>query len=180
MLKRAKAKLASDGWRSGGNTKKDPNKSVRRTFDESEHLFSKIVQNAGCVPLFPAAAQLGKVVACRHEAALAISVLARRGECRNRQRREAVERIPLVPISQEQTRGALFDVLPLHPKLVRAWLRWRGIAASSDEGARKNSMVRGISDVLFFLFCAGFGERFMLPDSVRPLSRRQEAMLEHL
>ena len=117
---------------SGGTKEKVPKVSKRRTSDESERLFSSIVQNAGNVPLLSAATQLGKVVACSHEAALAISVLARQGECRNRQLRESVERIPLVPTSHEQTRGALPDVLSLHPELVEVWVRWREVAGSSD------------------------------------------------
>ena len=129
---------------------------------------------------FSAAAKLGRVVACSHKAALPISVLARTGECRNRQLKESVERIPLVPTSQEQTSGSLPDVLPLHPKLVGAWLKWRGAAVSLDDAERKSSTVRGISEALNFLYCAGLGDSFILPDSVRPLSRRQLTMLEHL
>ena len=45
---------------------------------------------------------------------------------------------------------------------------------------RFGSLAAAMCVSLSFLFCAGFTDRYIIPDSVRPLSRRQECILEHL
>lgn len=143
-------------------------------------FFKCVVLNSGNEPLFSVASLVGKVARNSHEATLAVTMLARYGECGLRRLREAVDSLPVLPISAEDSNGSLLDVLPLHPRLVKAWLRWRGHTVGSCRKGRWGSLVKSMTDALNFLYCAGFSSNYVLPGNVRPLTRRQEAMLEHL
>ena len=88
------------------------------------------------------ASLVGKVAKNSHEATLAVTMLARYGECGFRRLREAVDSLPVMPISAEDANGSLPDVLPLHPKLVKAWLRWRGLTVDSCRKGRWGSLVK--------------------------------------
>ena len=127
-----------------------------------------------------AASQVGRVVSDSQQAALALAMLARHGECGIRRVREAVESLPLVPASFESSFGSLLDLLPLHPVLVKDWCKKKGTQVDSCRTWRWATLVRSMADSLICLFCAGFSRTLVLPDSVRPLSRRQEAVLNHL
>lgn len=106
--------------------------------------------------------------------------LARVGECGNRRLRAAISKLPVVPISQESTRGSLPDVLPLHPELVERWVGWRiGIVTSAPVEAA-SAQVRSMADALNVPFCAGLGDKYVLPATVRELTSRQLTMLEYL
>lgn len=142
--------------------------------------FSRMVRTSGAVPLFSAAAQVGTSVTNSHAAALALSALARYGQCGLRRLREAIDLLPVVPTFSEHSDGRLPDVLPLHPRLVKTWVKWRGKDSIFSQAKAAESMVKGLTEALNFLYCAGFADRYILPASVRPLSRRQEGMLEHL
>lgn len=145
-----------------------------------DDYFCRIVQSSGRVPIFPVAAQLGAVATTCHEAALAIAALARLGECGNRRLRVAISKLPVVPISQESSRGSLLDVLPLHPDLVERWVGWRIGTVSSAHVEVVSSQVRSMADALNVLFCAGVGDKYVLPATVRELTSRQLTMLEFL
>ena len=97
---------------------------------QSEHFsvpnFPRWVRMSGSVPVFSAAAHLGAALTTSHGAVVALSALARYGECGLRRLRDAVGQLPVEPISSEHVNGRLPDVLPLHPRLVKAWVKWRG------------------------------------------------------
>lgn len=142
--------------------------------------FSRMVRKSGVVPVFSAAAHLGACVTNSHAAAFALSALARYGQCGLRRLREAIDLLPVVPIFSEHSHGRLPDVLPLHPRLVKSWVKWRGKDSFVSQENAVGSLVKGLAEALNLLYCAGFSDRYILPVSVRPLSRRQEGMLEYL
>ena len=125
----------------------DPTKD---TFPPSAN-FPRMVRRSGSVPVFSAAALLGASVTNSHAAALALSALARYGECGLRRLRDAVSMLPIVPTFSEHSNGRLPDVLPLHPRLVKTWVNWRGKDESFLKSGAIGSLVKESTDALHFL-----------------------------
>ena len=129
---------------------------------------------------FSVAAEVGQVVSNSQEATLAMAMLARYGECGIRRIRDSLVEVPVLPNSLESTRGPVPDVLPLRPCLVDCWTAEKKVSEGSVRRGRRATVVRSMCDSLNFLFCAGFADKPIVPDSVRPLRRRPVEMLECL
>lgn len=146
----------------------------------SVSFLNHVVQRSGSVPMHDAASHVGRVVSDSHQAALALNMLARYGECGLRRLGNAVDLFPLVPASLDETVGTLPDVLPLHSTLVTNWCREREQCSGSCRVGRWSSLVHSMVGALFVLFCADLSGSFILPETLRHLPRRQDIMLEHL